>query len=65
MIFDMILLYTYDSKIRDSIMKGKAYSFSITLDELYNLIPKSRKAKDRYKGFVNFLNTKKIKMTIV
>ena len=65
MIFDMILLYTYDSKIRDSIMKGKAYSFSITLDELYNLIPKSRKAKDRYKGFINFLNTKKIKMTIV
>lgn len=65
MIFDMILLYTYDSKIRDSIMKGKAYSFSITLDELYNLIPKSRKAKDRYKRFINFLNTKKIKMTIV
>lgn len=65
MIFDMILLYNYDSKIRDSIMKGKAYSFSITLDELYNLIPKSRKAKDRYKGFINFLNTKKIKMTIV
>ena len=46
-------------------MKGKAYSFSITLDELYNLIPKSRKAKDRYNKLINFLNTKNIKMTIV
>lgn len=65
MIYDMILLYSYDPMIRNSIENGKPYSFSITLDELYNLIPKSKKAKDRYKGFINFLNTKNIKMTIV
>ena len=65
MIFDMILLYSYDPMIRNSIENGEPYSFSITLDELYNLIYKSKKAKDRYKGFINFLNTKNIKMTIV
>lgn len=65
MIFDLIQLYSYDSKIRDSIENGNSYSFNITLDELYKLIPKSRKAKDRYSGFINFLNSKNIKMTIV
>ena len=65
MIFDMILLYSYDPMIRNSIENGKPYSFSITLDELYNLIYKSKKAKDRYNKLINFLNTKNIKMTIV
>lgn len=65
MIFDMILLYSYDPMIRNSIENGKPYSFSITLDELYNLIYKSKKAKNRYNKLINFLNTKNIKMTIV
>lgn len=65
MIYDMILLYSYDPMIRNSIENGKPYSFSITLDELYNLIYKSKKAKDRYNKLINFLNTKNIKMTIV
>lgn len=55
-IMDMISLYSYDPKIRDSIENETTYSFDITLDELYNLIPKKRKAKDRYNklAIVNF-----------
>lgn len=62
---DMVLLYSYDSKIRDSIENETAYSFSISLDELYSIIPKSRKAKDRYNDLVKFLNERKICMNIV
>lgn len=62
---DMVLLYSYDSKIRDSIENETTYSFNITLDELYSIIPKSRKAKDRYNDLVKFLNERKICMNIV
>lgn len=65
MLFDLVLLYSYDSKIRDCIENGKSYTFCITLDKLYELIPKKRKAKDRYKRFIKFLSLKKIEMTIV
>lgn len=65
MLFDLIILYSYDSMIRDSIEKNKPYSFDITLDELYKLVPKSRKSKDRYERFIKFLDAKNIKMTIV
>lgn len=64
-IFDLILLYSYDTKIRDSIENNTPYSFDITLDELYKLVKKKRKAKDRYKSFIKYLKGKKITMRII
>lgn len=63
-IMDMISLYSYDPKIRDSIENETHYSFDITLDELYNLIPKKRKAKDRYNKLCKYLNDRGVNMNI-
>ena len=61
---DLVALYPYDPTIRNSIENGTAYSFSIPLDELYRIIPRPRKAKDRYKAFIRFLEDKGITMNI-
>lgn len=62
---DMITLYSYDPEIRESIRKEKDYSFTITLGELFTLIPKPKKTKDRYKNLVKFMITRGITMNIV
>ena len=64
LLMDMISLYRHDPKIRDSIENETPYSFDIPLDELYKLIPKTRKAKDRYNGLVRMLNNRNITMNI-
>jgi hypothetical protein len=61
---DLVLLYSHDPHIRNSIENEASCSFNITLDELYNIIPKSRKAKDKYNNLVKFLNNRKIYMNI-
>lgn len=61
---DMVLLYSYDFNIRNSIENETSYSFNITLDELYKTIPRTRKAKDKYKDFIGFLKNRNIYMTI-
>ena len=64
LMMDIVSLYDYDSRIRDSIKNETPYSFTITLDELYKIIPKPRKAKDRYKDYIRFLSNKGITMNI-
>ena len=64
LMMDIVLLYDYDPRIKDSIKKEIPYSFTITLDELYKIIPKPRKAKDRYKDYIRFLGNKGITMNI-
>jgi len=61
---DMISLYSYDSKIRDNIENETNYSFDISLTKLHGIIPKSRKAKDRYNDLYNLLISRKITMNI-
>lgn len=63
-LMDLVSLYRYDAGIRDSIENGRAYSFDIGLDELYRLVPRPRKARDRYNGLVRMLNNKNITMNI-
>ena len=63
-LMDLVSLYSYDPLIRDSIENGKAYSFSISLDNLFRSIPRPRKAKDRYKAFILFLGDRGITMNI-
>lgn len=63
-LMDMVSLYRHDPKIRESIENETSYSFDISLDELYKLIPKSRKAKDRYKELVKMLDNRNITMNI-
>lgn len=58
------LLFGYDPKIRDAVANDQPYSFSISLDDLYRIIPKDRKAKERYGGLCGFLKTRKLIMTI-
>ena len=64
LMMDLILLYSHDSRIRDSIENEASYSFDITLDELYKIIPKPRKAKDRYNKLVKLLTDKGIRINI-
>lgn len=63
-IMDLVTLYSYDSKIRDAIESNSPYNISISLDELYNIIPRDRKAKSRYDNLVNYLSYYQIKLTI-
>lgn len=58
------LLFRYDPKIKHAIANDQAYSFSISLDDLYSIIPKDRKAKERYKGLCKFMKSRKLIMKI-
>lgn len=64
-LMDLVTLYSYDSKIRDAIEGNSPYNISISLNELYNIIPRDRKAKSRYDNLVNYLSHYQIKLTIL
>lgn len=55
---DLAFLESYDANIRNAIENNMPYSFSITLSELYSIIPKDRKAKDRYNNLIRHLKDK-------
>ena len=61
----MIALYSYDPKIRTAIESESKYQFTITLDKLFSILPRSRKAKERYNNLINYLKTRNITTTIV
>lgn len=63
-ILELTSLYSFDPEIRSAIEAEREYTFTISLDELCKLIPKGRKAKDRYNGLVNYLNKRGITMNI-
>lgn len=55
---DLAFLMGHDANIRNAIENNMPYSFSITLDDLYSIIPKDRKAKDRYNNLIRHLKDK-------
>ena len=55
---DLAFLMGHDANIRNAIENQMPYSFSITLDDLYSIIPKDRKAKDRYNNLIRHLKDK-------
>ncbi len=63
-IMDLVALYSYDSKIRDAIESNLPYNITISLDELYSIIPRDRKAKSRYDNLIRFLSLYQISLTI-
>ena len=56
-IFSLISLYSYDSKIRDSVFNDTPYSFSITLEELSKRVPMKRDKRkwESYDSLIKFL----------
>ena len=64
-IMDLVALYSYDSKIRDAIESNLPYNITISLDELYSIIPRDRKAKSRYDNLIRFLSLYQISLTIL
>ena len=62
---DLAFLEGYDPNIRKAIENNIPYSFSITLDELYRIIPQSKKSKDRYERIANYLQKQQITMSII
>jgi hypothetical protein len=64
-LYDLAILEGYDSNIRDAVDNDLPYSFDITLTDLYTLIPKPRKAKDRYSSLVGYMKTYRITMNII
>lgn len=63
-IVDMVALYQLDTKLRVAIETNQPYSFSLTLDNLFNTIPRDRKKLDRYKPLINYLRKRNITLTI-
>lgn len=63
-IYDLAILEGYDGNIRNAIENNKAYSFDISLDDLYKIIPQSRKTRDRYKRLIDYLKKRKITLII-
>ncbi len=62
---DLTFLMGYDANIRNAIENQMPYSFSITLDDLYSIIPKDKKGKDRYTRLIKYLqNELQITMNI-
>ena len=61
---DLVLLYSVDPKLRAAVENSQPYQFNITLDKLYSILPKGRKAKDRYTTLINYLKQLSITMTI-
>ena len=55
---DLAFLESYDANIRNAIENNMPYSFSISLSDLYSIIPKDRKAKDRYNNLIRHLKDK-------
>lgn len=62
---DLTFLMGYDANIRNAIEHNRPYSFTITLDDLYSIIPKDKKGKDRYSRLIKYLqNELQITMNI-
>lgn len=55
---DIAFLEAHDANIRNAIESNRPYSFTISLDDLYSIIPKDKKAKDRYARLINYLQNK-------
>lgn len=55
---DIAFLEGYDGNIRKAIENQMPYSFEITLDDLFSIIPRDRKAKDRYNNLIRHLKDK-------
>lgn len=55
---DIAFLEGYDGNIRKAIENKMPYSFDITLDDLFSIIPRDRKAKDRYNNLIRHLKDK-------
>ncbi len=62
---DIAFLEGYDGNIRNAIENNRPYSFGITLDDLYKIIPKGKKAKDRYTTLINYLLKQNITMNLI
>ena len=63
-IVDVITLYPHYPQLKMLVEDGKSGVIDITLDELYKLLPKPRKAKDRYTSIVSWLSDKGITLNI-
>lgn len=63
-IFDMVALYAYDPKLRNAIINQTSYSLSISLNKIWNIIPRDSKHRGRYKFLVNFLKKRQVTLTI-
>jgi hypothetical protein len=62
---DLAFLEGYDANIRNAIENNIPYSFNITLNDLYKIIPKSKKGKDRYTTLINHLLKMNITMNLI
>lgn len=62
---DLAFLEAYDANIRNAIENNMPYSFNIALNDLYKIIPKSKKGKDRYTTLINHLLKMNITMNLI
>ena len=62
---DLAFLEGHDANIRTAIENNRPYEFSISLNDLYSIIPKDKKSRDRYKNLIRYLHdNKQITMNI-
>ena len=57
-------LGNYDPNFMNAVLTKSNYSLDITLNDLYNLIPMSRKAADKYISLMNYMKTLHILISI-
>jgi hypothetical protein len=60
----MVALYDYDPNLRTAIINQTPYSLSISLNEIWNIIPRNGKHKGRYKPLINYLKKRQVTLTI-
>lgn len=62
---EIISLCKYDHFIAEHLIRQEKYSLSISLDEIYKLIPKDDKKKRKYDNLVRVLGKMRITLTIL
>lgn len=62
---EVISLCRYDPLIAEHLSRQEKYSLSMTLDEIYTLIPKDKKKRIKYDNLVKVLDKMRISLTII
>lgn len=60
----IVKLSTLDRGIYEAILSGETYSSRISLNEIYSIIPMSRKSLDKYGKLINWIKSYGIELTI-
>lgn len=61
---DLLVLSSYDKGLAEAIKNHSAYLLKIDLHTLFDLLPRSKRSKDRYDSLGKYLSTINVRLVI-